>query len=194
VTLSPTYTGVEQRPFGTSYVWAETVLDHPVETVWPVALDLPLWMNANHEWEQIAGEQGKPGVLYRLWPRHHYVGDDCPPPHYHWVGIAKVIRPKIIGVEVWAEKGGSYGDRFVPPSYKGLDNLILTDLGGRTHMCGLFIAVTDPQADQQVDATEDQAPAANVQTHFDNLKRALEGTPIDPPATESFRAVDSGTG
>jgi hypothetical protein len=191
-TLAPSYTSVEGRPFNTHYVWAEAVLDHPVEKVWEVAVDLAAWMPANHEWEVISGEVGKVGVLYRIWPRKHYVGgDECPPPHYHWVGIAKLIRHKLIGVEVWPEKGGSYGDKFVPASYRGLDNVLLTDLGdGRTNVRGLFIATMDQQADQELDTNEEEELKENVMLHFENLGKVLDGVPLDPPATESFRTED----
>jgi len=192
-TLAPTYTAVTERPFNTRYTWAEAVIDHPAENVWPYAVDLPLWMPANHEWEPIAGETGKVGMLYRLWPRKHYVGgDECPPPHYHWVGIAKLIKHKLIGVEVWTEKGGSYGDRFVPPSYRGLDNILLTDLGdGRTNVRGLFIATMDPEPGQELDTNDEAVTADNVMLHFDNLRKVIDGIPLDPPETESFRAEDS---
>jgi hypothetical protein len=190
--LELNYTSVDQRPFNTDYVWAEAVIGHPIETVWRHALDFPAWMFANHEWEPIAGETGKPGMLWRLWPRRHYVGDDCPAPHYHFVGIAKIIRHKLIAAEVWPEKGGSYGDRFVPPSYRGLDNILLTDLGGgRTDIRALFIATMDAQPGQQIDTSEEDEPAQNVMLHFENLQKVIAGTPLDAPATESFRDTDT---
>jgi hypothetical protein len=192
--LALSYTSVSERPFNTQYVWADSDIEHPVEKVWEYAVDLPAWMPANHEWEPIGGEPGKPGMLWRLWPRKHYVGgDDCPPPHYHFVGLARLIRHKLVGAEVWTEKGGSYGDKFVPPSYRGLDSLLLTDLGGgRTNIKGLFIAVTAAEADQQLDTSEEEITADNVMLHFDNLRKLIDGVPLDPPETQSFMAQDGG--
>jgi hypothetical protein len=193
--LAVSFETVDQRPFGTHYVWADADIDHPVEKVWEYAVDLPSWMGANHEWEPVAGETGKPGMLWRIWPRRHYVvesglEEECPPPRFHWVGIAKVIRHKLIGVEVWSEKGGSYGAA-LDPSHNGLDSLVLTDLGGRTNIKGLFIAVEDPKPDQHIDTSEEENIAANVMLHFDNLRKLIDGTPLDPPKTESFRREDS---
>lgn len=189
-TLEASYETVDQRPFFTHYVWADVDIDQPIEKVWEQALNIPSWMGANHEWEPLDGETGKPGMLYRIWPRRHYlvengVEGECPPPHFHFVGIAKVIRHKLIGVEVWPEKGGSYGG-LVESSHKGLDNLVFTDLGGRTNIKGLFIAVEDPKPEQHIDTSEEENIAANVMLHFDNLRKLLDGTPLDQPATESY--------
>jgi hypothetical protein len=195
-TLAPTYTSVDARPFSTHYVWAEADIEHPVEKVWDFAVDLPLWMGANHEWEPLAGELGKAGMLWRIWPRRHYVAesgldpDDLAPPRYHYVGIAKVIRHKLIGVEVWTERGGSYGGA-LHESHTGLDSLLLTDLGGRTNVRGLFIAVEDPKPEQHVDTSEEEQLAANVMLHFENLRKLIDGIPLDPPATESYREEDT---
>jgi hypothetical protein len=193
-TLESSYQSVDQRPFDTHYVWADADYDHPIEKVWEHAVDIPSWMGANHEWEPLAGETGKAGMLYRLWPRRHYlvesgVEGECPPPHYHFVGIAKVIRHKLLGIEVWPEEGGSYGG-LVIPSHKGLDSLVFTDLGGgRTNLKGLFIAVEDRKPDQQIDTSEEENIAANVMLHFDNLRKVIEGTPLDPPKSETYRAA-----
>jgi hypothetical protein len=195
-TLAPTYTSVDERPFHTHYVWAEAVLDHPIEKVWEYALDLPLWMGANHEWEPLAGETGKAGMLWRIWPRRHYVAekgmdpDNLAPPRYHFVGIGKVIRHKLIGVEVWPERGGSYGAA-IDPSHRGLDSVLFTDLGERTNVRALFIAVEDPKPDQRVDTSEEEQVAANVMLHFENLQKVLGGVPLDSPATESYREADT---
>jgi hypothetical protein len=191
-TLAFSYETVDERPFDTHYVWADADFDHPIETVWEQALDIPSWMGANHEWEPITGEPGKAGMLYRLWPRKHYlvesgVEGECPPPHYHFVGIAKVIRHKLLGVEVWPEKGGSYGG-LVEAAHKGLDSLVFTDLGnGRTNVKGLFIAVEERKPDQHIDTSEEENIAANVMLHFDNLRKVIEGTPLDTPKTDTYR-------
>jgi hypothetical protein len=102
-----------------------------------------------------------------------------------------VIRHKLIGVEVWPEKGGSYGAA-LDPSHKGLDSLIFTDLGdGRTNLKGLFISVEDPKPDQHIDTSDDENIAANVMLHFDNLRKLIEGVPLDPPKTKSYLGEDS---
>jgi hypothetical protein len=197
-TLAFSYETVDERPFDTHYVWADADFDHPIETVWEQALDIPSWMGANHEWEPVTGETGKPGMLYRLWPRKHYlvesgVEGECPPPHFHFVGIARVIRHKLIGVEVWPEKGGSYGG-LVEASHKGLDSLVFTDLGGgRTNVKGLFIAVEDRKPDQHIDTSEEENIAANVMLHFDNLRKVIDGIPLDTPKTDTYRTDDAGS-
>jgi hypothetical protein len=195
-TLAPTYTSVDARPFSTHYVWAEAFLEHPIEKVWEYAVDLPLWMGANHEWEPLAGETGKAGMLWRIWPRRHYAAengmdpDNVPPPRYHFVGITKVIRHKLLGIEVWTEKGGSYGTA-IDPSHRGLDSVLFTDLGNRTNARALFIGVEKPKPEQTLDTSDEEQVAANVMLHFQNLEKLLDGIPLDPPATESYRAEDA---
>jgi hypothetical protein len=49
----------------------------------------------------------------------------------------------------------------------------------------------DPQPDQQLDTNEEEELKENVMLHFENLRKVLDGVPLDPPATESFREEDS---
>jgi hypothetical protein len=168
--MSDLYTSLEQKPFLSHYLFVDAVIDHPVQKVWPFALDLPGWMSAHHRWEQIAGEAGEAGVLWRLWPTVEYVGQETPPPNYHLAGIQRLVPHKFIGLEVFMEKGGSYGG-MIPEDHVGLDNLLFADLGDKTLVTALFIEETKTQ----LVGREDEASVANVANHFENLKKFIDG-------------------
>lgn len=184
------YTMLDQKPFTADYTYTEQIVHHPVAKVWEYALDLPAWMSANHEWVPVSGEPGTVGYFWKISPREHYVPGDQPlaEPRYHVIGISKVIRNKLIIVEIFPEKGGSYGNRFMPEDDRGFGQLILTDLGEKTCITAVNIHTASRGPDQPHPDTSisDEEKAGPFAGHFDNLRKLVDGISLQPPASPSF--------
>ena len=161
---------LDDRPYESIYVHVETVLDHPVERVWPHALNIGGWMSA-HRLEAIAGEPGKIGHFERVHPRN--LSDDVPLPRYHLYGIAEIIPFKLIALEVLPEQGGSYG---VTREWMSFDSIILTDMGARTNLTFLLVDAHIGRGDSAFHARRSVELAEVrplMQTYFQNLKRLI---------------------
>ncbi len=165
------YGSLEQKPFDSFYLLVETTIDHPVARVWPHALNIGGWMSA-HRLETIAGQPGQVGHFERVYPRA--LAEDVPQPHYHLYGIAYLEPMKMIVIEVFHEKGGSYGNTRAKMSF---DTLFLTDLGSRTllgfHMVDLHMGKGDEEwrASRQ---HELEAVRGMLHGYFDNLRQLIE--------------------
>jgi hypothetical protein len=168
--MSDLYTSLGQKPFLSHYLYVDAIIDHPVSKVWPFAVNLPCWMSAHHRWEPIDGEPGEVGLFWRLWPTTEYVGRETPPPNYHLAGIQRIIPYKFIGLEVFMEKGGSYGG-MIPEDHVGFDNLLFADLGAKTQVTALFIE----ESKTALTGGSEEASVANVANHFENLKKFIDG-------------------
>jgi hypothetical protein len=167
------YETLDQKPYGSVYLYVETIIDRPVEEVWPHALNIGGWMSA-HRLETIAGEPGKVGHFERVHPRG--LGADVPEPHYHLYGIAKTIPYKLIVLEVFPEKGGSYG---VTNRYISFDNILLIDLGGRTKVIFLMIDAHVGARDEQYEERRNKEVEGAVDMltgYFENLRRLVDGS------------------
>lgn len=129
------YQTLAQKPFGSGYLYVDAVIDSPVEQVWAQALHIGRWMT-DHRLETIAGRPGEVGHFEKVYSAD--ADPKAPPPHYFLYGIAALVPLKSISLEVFPEKGGSYGDtrRWVM-----FDQILLTDLGSRTHVAVLMIEV-----------------------------------------------------
>lgn len=127
------YARLDDKPYESHYLYVETIIDHPVEKVWPHALRIGKWMTA-HQMETIAGEAGTIGHFERVFPRG--LGAEVPEPHYHLYGIAEIIPLKLIAMEVFPERGGSYGKK---RDWVMFDSILFTDLGSRTHIGFLLV-------------------------------------------------------
>lgn len=139
------YETLDGKPYESRYLYVETVLDYPVEEVWPHALQIGKWMT-DHRLETIAGEAGTVGHFERVFMRG--VGPEVPEPHYHLYGIAEIIPLKLIAMEVFPEIGGSYGKT---REWVMFDSMQFTDVGGRTHIGFLLV-------DMQVGRGEAKGP------------------------------------
>jgi len=126
---------LDQKPHESHYVYVETIIDRPVEAVWPHALDIGSWMSA-HRLETIAGEPMKVGHFERVHPRG--LRAEVPLPHYHLYGIAEVIPLKLIALEVLPEKGGSYGEA---NEWVSFDSILFSNMGDRTKVTFLMVEV-----------------------------------------------------
>ena len=162
---------LDHRPYESIYMHAETILEHPVATVWPHALNIGGWMSA-HRLETVAGEPGKVGHFERVFPQG--LGDDSPQPRYHLYGIAEVIPLKLIALEVLPEAGGSYGN---PREWMSFDSILLTDLGRRTQLTFLLVDVHMGKGEKEFHARrkrELEEARGLLHQYFENLARLVD--------------------
>jgi hypothetical protein len=165
------YERLDQKPYDSFYLYVETVIDQAVERVWPRALEIGRWMSA-HRLETVSGQPTEVGHFERVYPRN--LGPEVPEPHYHLYGIAHLIPFKLIVLEVFPEKGGSYGKTRAKLSF---DSVLFTDLGGKTlvgfHMVDVHLEKRDAGFHAQR-AQELNAVRTLLESYFDNLRRLLE--------------------
>ena len=163
------YERLEQKPFESHYRYFETVVAQPVERVWPHALNIGGWMG-DHRLEPLDGRPGEVGFFEKVIP--HGLGAEFALPHHHLYGIADVVPYKQISLEVFAEKGGSYG---IEREWIGFDTILLVDLGSSTKVIVLLLVV---HLGQRPDASpslaerqhaEDVATRAQLERYFNNL-------------------------
>lgn len=165
------YQSLQEKPYESHYLYAETTIDHPVERVWPHALNIGGWMSA-HRLETVAGQPGEVGHFERVYPRG--VGRDVGFPHYHMYGLAHIVPLKYIALEVFPEKGGSYGNA---RPYISCDGILLTDVGGKTEITFLLVDVhlgmgnTDSYDRRR---NEIEASRSLLNQYFDNLRQLVD--------------------
>jgi hypothetical protein len=167
-----TYRSMDDRPYDSFHLLVETTLAHPVSKVWPHALNIRGWMSA-HRLETIAGAPGEVGHLERVYP--HGLGSEVPQPHYHLYGVAEIIPQKLIMLEVFPEKGGSYGKTREKLSF---DAILLTDLGSATKVAFLMVDVhLGPGSAQYTAQRRDELEGVRsmLDRYFENLARLVEG-------------------
>lgn len=166
------YQTLEDREFDSHYRLDDIDIDRPVEEVWPHAVEIGRWMDT-HVLETIDGSATEVGHLERVWPRN--LGDDLGEPRYHLYGVAYVIPSRYIALEVFPEKGGSYGNA---RPWVSFDGILLTDLGdGRTRVTFLLIDVHQGKGDRESyerRATEILERRIMTVRHLGNLKRIVE--------------------
>ena len=164
------YQRLDQRPYESHYLYVDTVIDHPVESVWPHALNIGSWMNA-HRLATIAGKAGEVGHFERVFPKG--VGPEVGLPHYHLYGVTAVVPLKYIALEVLPEKGGSYGDE---KEWMSFDGILLTDMGSRTHVALLMIDVQMGRRSEEERQRRKQEIAEGrtlVHQYFENLQQLV---------------------
>ena len=167
------YQSLDQKPYESRYLYAETVIDRSVETVWPHVLHIGTWMS-DHRLETIAGEPGGVGHFERVFP--HDISSTVPQPHYHLYGVAEIIPLKYIALEIFPAKGGSYG---VTRPSMGFDNIVVTDMGSSTKVTCIVIDVS-PRVEEKSDISEvnsqrekDARTLHRLNHYFDNLRRLV---------------------
>lgn len=171
------YKKLADKPYESHYVFAETVIDYPVEKVWPQALNIGGWMS-DHRLATVDGTAGQVGHFERVFPRG--IGEEVPLPHYHLYGITSVIPLKCISLEVIPERGGSYGNT---RARMGFDTILLTDIGGKTRLTFLVIDVnlgrTEPKEGESLPSpagANDEKLHEMLERYFDNLKQRVGET------------------
>jgi hypothetical protein len=166
--VTQVYGALEDKPYESHYLYVDTIIDHPVEKVWPHALDIGRWMTA-HRLETLSGEKCRVGHFERVFPRS--IGQDVPLPHYHLYGIAKIIPLKYIALEVMPENGGSYG---VKKEWMSFDGILFSDIGDRTHVVFLMVDAALGNIDAEYSqrrAKEVEDARAMINGYFENLKQ-----------------------
>jgi hypothetical protein len=133
--MTEQYARLDQKAYESHYVYIDAILNFPVERVWPHALQIGKWMT-DHRMETIAGQPGRIGHFERVFAKG--VSSEVPLPHHHYYGIAEIIPMRCIALEVFPEKGGSYGNTRERMAF---DCILLIDLGGRTKVIFLQIDV-----------------------------------------------------
>ena len=78
---------------------------------------------------------------------------------------------RCIVLEVFPEKGGSYGDAFYPPEFVNFDAILLTDLGERTQVSFFGIEVYAEHDDAYDKDIHDQ-----IHRYFENLRELCEAS------------------
>ena len=167
----------ENKSYHSNYGYTETFIDHPVEKVWPHVLDIAKWMDA-HDLETVSGEPGKFGHLVKVMP--HGIGDETPLPHYHLYALAKIIPLKLIALEVFPEKNGSYGGHDKKTS---IDTILLSDIGGNRTKVAFYLADVNWKENPK-NVTDPVDRDAGMQSYMDklfekfwvNLKDNVEGS------------------
>lgn len=168
--MTDEYRSLADRPYGSLYLYVETIIDHPVEKVWPNALDIGSWMSA-HRLETLAGEPCKIGHFERVYPGG--LGADVPLPHHHLYGIVAIIPHKLIALEVFPERGGSYG---VTKPWMSFDNILLTDLGDRTKVVFLMVDAHLGAHDEEYHRRRQREVEGGrdlLNGYFENLRRLV---------------------
>ncbi|MCT2532376.1 hypothetical protein N2488_04200 [SAR92 clade bacterium H231] len=153
------------------YFFEETVIDQPVEKVWPHLLNIKGWLN-DYGTERLSGEEGKVGLLVKVMPPG--IGDEVPLPHNHLYRLATVIPNKLITLKVFSEEGGSYG-----MDYTNIDNMLLTEVDGKTKISfigGMEIrrhGMSEKEIQEYAKVIEDSVPV-RFEKFWVNLKRLVE--------------------
>jgi hypothetical protein len=172
--MSERYKSLSEKPYESHYVYFEDVIEASVEAVWPHAVRIGDWMN-DHRLETLEGSPGKVNLFERVYP--HGLADDVPEPHYHLYGLAHAEEPRYLVLEVFSERGGSYGE---PRQKLGFDVISLTDLGDKTQVGMLLIDVTmddDQSADRKPlvpQEDEEQTTQDRIPRYFDTLRSLVE--------------------
>jgi hypothetical protein len=168
---SDRYKSLDDKPYDSFYLYVDTVIDYPVERVWPHALNIGRWMSA-HRLDRIEGEPGQVGFFERVYPVS--LASTVPEPRYHLYGIAEIIAPKLIALEVFPENGGSYGNTRPKMSF---DTIFLTDLGDRTHVGFYMVDVHLGEGDEQSHVRRKAELEGGVREllmqYFENLRREV---------------------
>jgi hypothetical protein len=172
--IAHVYQVLNDKPYESLYFYLETTIDHPVEKVWPHALNIGSWMS-DHRLETIAGEAGKVGHFERVFPRK--LATDVPQPHYHLYGVAEIIPRKLIVLEVFNETGGSYGKTREKTSF---DAIHLTDIdGNRTQVGFLMIDMNLGKGDKNFCARRkgemEGIVRPMIERYFENLRQLVDG-------------------
>jgi hypothetical protein len=171
--MAQAFRTLAQKPFASHYFYCDAVIDHPVERVWPHALNIASWMT-DHRLETIDGASGHVGHFERVW-----AGDidpaTTPEPHYHLYGISQIVPHKLIVLEVFPEFGGSYGSM---KDSVGFDAMVFTNLGDATSIAFVMIEVEtgeDGNNDEAWAETQEIA-TERIRRYFDNLRELVEST------------------
>jgi uncharacterized protein YndB with AHSA1/START domain len=165
------YKSLNDKPYESFHLYVERRFNHPIERVWAQSLQIGSWMSA-HRLETIDGRPGHEGHFERVYPRN--LGSEVPLPHYHLYGIAHIIPLKLIVLEVFPEKNGSYGKTQAKLSF---DSLFFNDLGGTKTSVGFHMVdvhlVKGDEAFRSRRLAELVGVRELLESYYDNLEKLL---------------------
>jgi hypothetical protein len=163
---------LNQKPYRSHYFYVETVIGQRIERVWQHALHIGDWMT-DHRLETIAGKTGEIGHFERVYSCG--ITPDVPKPHYHLYGIAEIIPLKCIALEVFPERGGSYGDA---KEWMDFDSILFSDQDGRTRVAFLQIHISADVNTGRLDEVhaderrkQEATGRERLYRYFENLRR-----------------------
>jgi hypothetical protein len=167
------YQTLAQKPFESGYLYVDAAIDFPVEQVWAQAVHIGRWMT-DHRLMTLAGRPGEVGHFEKVYSAD--ADPQAPPPHFHFYGIAALVPLKCISLEVFPAKGGSYGDT---RHWVMFDEILLTDLGSRTHVGVLMIevdmsATTGAHGEQDPGTGWQEKARARMDRYLQNLREAVQ--------------------
>jgi hypothetical protein len=136
--------------------------------VWPHVIKIGTWMT-DHRLETIDGQEATVGHFERVWPKD--LDETTQEPQYHLYGIVKLIPERLVVLEVFPEKGGSYGDAFYPPEFVNFDAILLTGCGDTTQVSFYGIEVF-----AEHDDAYDEGIQVQINRYFDNLRELCESS------------------
>jgi hypothetical protein len=159
------YQTLAQKPFETHYLHFEAVIDAPLKKVWEKAVHIGQWMN-DHKLETLSGKPGELGHFEKVLPRGM---DNVPMPRHHYYGIALLVPLKCISLEVFPEKGGSYGN---PDQWQMFDHVLFNEVGGKTRIVLLMHEVHPGPAGAKARALgEEEVMRERLGKYVENLAR-----------------------
>lgn len=170
------YGSLDEKPYDSFYLYVETTIDHPVDRVWPHVLSIGSWMSA-HRLQTVAGESGRVGHFERVYPQ---LASEGPPPPYHLYGVAEIIPKQLIVLEVFPEKGGSYGNARERMSF---NTISLIALGSRTKVGYQMIDVHMGQGGEEFCARRRRELGGVrelLRGYFENLRQQVERGGLTP--------------
>ena len=114
--------------------YTDTVIDAPIEKVWPHALNTRAWLNDLHT-ETVFGEVGTVGHIERVTPPGS-LDDDLSLRNYHYDKLTEVIPNRLFTLKVFFEKGGSYCGL----NTMSFDTFMLSEDNGKTRVSMIYNA------------------------------------------------------
>ena len=148
--------------FYDSAYYTETVIEYPIEKVWPHILNINGWLIDDEFITQtVSGEEGEVGHIVKMVRLG--VSDETPLPHYHFYKLTEVIPNKLFTLKGFSEEGGSYG----LPEKLGFETFILTEDNGNARVSLIYNAERIRDDSQSIENIASSIREENRK--FDNL-------------------------
>ena len=159
-----------------SACYTDTVIEYPIEKVWPHAFNINSWLvGGGFDSQTMAGEQGKAGHLIKILA--HGMGDETPRPHYHFCKLTEVIPHRLFTIKGFSEEGGSYGR----PQHRSYENFLLTEENGHTRVSLIYnverlIETAEDKDRIEAIVRDEKKTFANMDTYWDKLKQLVKSS------------------
>ena len=154
---------------------SRTIIDHPVEKVWPHLLDFSSWMT-DFEAKPIIGGRilHREGEVLKVTNTAAVKAKLETP--YHFSKTLKIRPLEQVGIKVFTAEGGSYGGA----NYQGVDTLSVVDLGGKTLVIFNVYAEFQlpPMTEEERQVRDEQGTAGmeeKILRYWGNLNSLVDG-------------------